>query len=122
MVAELRKKLVRIFSHQLKIHIAREDFEEFRAEHFLILDSENALNQPFEFFRGHNLFTCSLSVRVTETLISYVLSSKVRISSSAVRPRFVRHRFSFFRASWRILYTLSRLVPSLLAIRSSGIP
>jgi hypothetical protein len=69
MVAKLRKKLVRIFSHQLKIHIARKDFEEFRAEHFLILDSENALNQPFEFFPGHDLFICSLSVRVTGNLV-----------------------------------------------------
>jgi hypothetical protein len=67
MVAELRKKLVRIFSRQLKVHIAREDFEELRAEHLLILGSENASNQPFEFFPGHNLCMCSLSCEFQRT-------------------------------------------------------
>ena len=65
MVAELRKKLVRIFSRQLKVHIAREDFEELRAEHLLILDGKNASNQPFEFFPGHCFCICSLSVQVS---------------------------------------------------------
>jgi hypothetical protein len=63
MVAEIRKKLVHIFSRHFKVHIAWDDFEELRAEHFLILDGENASNQPFEFFPGHCLCICSLSVQ-----------------------------------------------------------
>jgi hypothetical protein len=65
MVTKLRKKLLHVFSGQLKVDIARDDFEEFRAEHLLILDRENASNQPFEFFPGHCLCICSLSVQVS---------------------------------------------------------
>jgi hypothetical protein len=53
-------KVVGIFSGQLKIDISRNNFEEFRAEHLLVSDSENALNQPFELLPGHNLCICSL--------------------------------------------------------------
>jgi hypothetical protein len=66
-VPELRKKLVRIFSRHFKVHIAREDVEELRAEHLLIVDGENASNQPFEFFPGHNLCMCSLSCEFQRT-------------------------------------------------------
>ena len=42
MVAQLGKKLVHVFSLKLKVDVAREDVEEFRAEHFLVLNGENA--------------------------------------------------------------------------------
>jgi hypothetical protein len=41
-VAHFRKKLVHFFSGKLKIHVARKDLEEFRAEHFLGLDGADA--------------------------------------------------------------------------------
>jgi hypothetical protein len=66
-VPELRKKLVRIFSRQLKVHIAREDVKELRAEHLFIVDGENASNQPFEFFQGHGFCSCSLSCEFQRT-------------------------------------------------------
>jgi len=38
------KKLACILPRNLKVHIAWQDVEKFRAKHFLILDSKNGLN------------------------------------------------------------------------------
>jgi len=42
MVAYLREHGVQIFSCNLKVHVTRQDLEEFRAEHLLLLDDEDA--------------------------------------------------------------------------------
>ncbi|MGH7929744.1 MAG: hypothetical protein ACREQV_18330 [Candidatus Binatia bacterium] len=62
MMDYFREKLVHIFSRKLKIHEARQNVEEFRAGHLLILEGEDASEQPFEFFPRHNLSTTLFSL------------------------------------------------------------